>query len=737
MKTGDIVRDGQGRTYRVEQALGRGAWGRCWGVRRESDDAALVLKVALGPEDLRAEAPAALAALSREAVLEQARLYETTQSTFLPRVQDRVSLPDGRPGYLVPRYATSLERKLVEGMSFGALVDVLLQVVRLIRQLEAVGGAVSGVHGGLRPGDILFNERAEIVLTDVATPAARRVLALTGKGDETSPWLPPELAGASEGAWTPTADTWALSVMLWRTVVGGEPVVPRGGLDKTAQVATKDRLLERMKLEESNPRFHTRLAERTSVLLGRALSRDTMPSPPYRFHRLEEFHARLDEILTLVRPRVTQVGKIMLDRGAQKPWFTTDESVSFSSTVACTPGVEAQDEVGVGIIVVEIDRDQRVKDLDLGYTVEKHPSGRYRFAFQVGAMPPGRYRARAAFAVRESPEPPATADVEFTVRAAPGWVPRPDATPGSAALLMHPSAAETRVDERTSGAGFPRPSDVPAPPPEPTVPDVTEPEPAPEPSNVTRIPPQPPPFVVDRERDSAPGGGVTQVPVDAPARRVVPVDRSTGPGRAEAHPRFADAPGGPSHSGPRPAFGRDGDPPTGSGPRPVPAGPRPEAPSAPAAAPAPAPAPAPVPEPAPTAREAEPEAEPTADIAAEPTAPMAGRVNVRPGTPVREGADGAVEAASRPGAPRRPELELDPPARSRAASWSAAPLRAAERDLEADEAPLVQLEDDDTIPASTWSRMLEQFRTDPYLAVMGGIGIFIVSLLAILLLMRN
>jgi hypothetical protein len=33
--------------------------------------------------------------------------------------------------------------------------------------------------------------------------------------------------------------------------------------------------------------------------------------------------------------------------------------------------------------------------------------------------------------------------------------------------------------------------------------------------------------------------------------------------------------------------------------------------------------------------------------------------------------------------------------------------------------------------------MLEQFRTDPYLAVMGGIGIFIVSLLAILLLMRN
>jgi hypothetical protein len=116
---------------------------------------------------------------------------------------------------------------------------------------------------------------------------------------------------------------------------------------------------------------------------------------------------------------------------------------------------------------------------------------------------------------------------------------------------------------------------------------------------------------------------------------------------------------------------------------------------------------------------------------------MAGRVHVRPGAPAREGSDGAIEAASRPGVPRRPELDLEAPPLPKSRAWSGAPLRTAERDLEADEAPLVQLEDDDTQRASTWARTLEQLRTDPYLAVMGGIGAFIVTLLAILLLMRN
>jgi HD-like signal output (HDOD) protein len=42
-------------------------------------------------------------------------------------------------------------------------------------------------------------------------------------------------------------------------------------------------------------------AERFAALLNRALSRETSPSPPYRFRRLDELMGRLDEIVALVR----------------------------------------------------------------------------------------------------------------------------------------------------------------------------------------------------------------------------------------------------------------------------------------------------------------------------------------------------------------------------------------------------------------------------------------------------
>ena len=192
-----------------------------------------------------------------------------------------------------------------------------------------------------------------------------------------------------------------------------------------------------MKLEDSNPRFHGRLAERVAVLLSRAISRETSPSPPYRFPRLVELQARLDEIQQLIRPQVSSVGKVLLDRTAAKPWFTTDEDISFTTTVGTSAGVEGQEEIGVGIAMFDLDRDQRMKDLALGYSVDRHPSGRYRFAFTVGGLGPGRYRARLAFAIRDSGQPPVTSEAEFNVRAAPGWVPRAE-PPVASPLPLRP-----------------------------------------------------------------------------------------------------------------------------------------------------------------------------------------------------------------------------------------------------------------------------------------------------------
>ncbi|MBM4369743.1 MAG: hypothetical protein FJ102_26270, partial [Deltaproteobacteria bacterium] len=443
MKTGDTVRDGQGNAYQVGNLLGVGLWGKSFLVRRESNDQLFVLKVPLAPGDLRPDAPApeSFFAAARECLMEQARLYEQGQVPCLPKLEARFTTPDGQPALLLPRMADNLERRLREGMPVSAVVDVLVAVARQVRQLAQNPAVGSGVHGNVRPGNILFNERGDVVLADVATPAVRRNIAsLTQAAAALSSaaggaaaelpgaHFPPEIASGQESNWAPVVDTWALAAILWRGVMAGEAEFPRRGLDKHLVGALKDRVIDRMKAEDSNPRFHGRLSERVGVLLSRSLSLETSPSPPFRFARLDEFAQRLDEIAALIRPQVTQVGKVMHDRPASKPWFDTDEVVAFSCTVGASAGVEGNEEIGVGIAVFDASTDERLKNLELGYTSDKHPTGRYRFAFKIGgqggaSLVPGRYRVRVAFAIRDSGQPPATAETEVEVRAAPGWVP--------------------------------------------------------------------------------------------------------------------------------------------------------------------------------------------------------------------------------------------------------------------------------------------------------------------------
>ncbi len=455
MRTGDTVRDGQGNAYQVGQLLGRGLWGKSFLARREANDHLYVLKVPLAPEDLRGDgaAPDVFFNGCREALMEQARLYEQGQLPMLPRLEARFTAPDGQPAMLLPRLGESLERRIAAGLPVGALIDVLLAVAKEVRRMPPESAGAPGVHGGLRPQNILFSESGEVILTDLATPAVRKhAAACSHLLPGGNPWLPPEIVGAnSPTVWSPAVDTWALAMILWRGVVGPEQPVawPARGLDKGAVSAVKDRLIDRMKTEDSNPRFHGRLAERFGVLLSRALSLEVAPSPPYRFVRLDEFEQRLEELAALVRPQVTNVGKVLHERPPSRPWFSTDEAVSFSVTVGATAGVEGRDEIGVGIAVFDLAKDERVKSLDLGYTADKHSSGRYRFAFKVNGLTPGPYRARVAFAIRDSGQPPATAETEFEVRAAPGWVPPAEPPPTGQPLQFqreHTQATVPRME---------------------------------------------------------------------------------------------------------------------------------------------------------------------------------------------------------------------------------------------------------------------------------------------------
>lgn len=687
MKTGDTVRDGQGHSYQLGQLLGRGLWGKTYVVRREGDDSLHVLKCPLGPGDFRGDVPDAIYAISREAVLETARLYEQGQHLFLPKLEDRIAMPDGAPAIVMPRFAESLERRIVEGMPVGQLLEVLLAVAKHLRQLQATPGSW-GLHGNLKPTNVLFNERGDVFLTDLATPAVRRALPRLAAVAGGAPYLPPEVVDAiGEPAWNAGVDTYGLATILWRGIQGGEGPMdwPRGGLDKKAQIALKDHLLERMKLEDSNPRFHGRLAERAAVLLSRALSRETAPSPPFRFPRLDELQTRLEEVAALVRPSVTSVGKVMLDRPASKPWFTTDEDVAYSITVGCSNGVEGHEEIGVGIAVFDLDRDERLKDLDLGYTVDRHPSGRYKFSFRIGGLGPGRFRARVAFAIRDSGNPPATVEAEFNVRAAPGWVPRASHEPVPSPLKMRP-------ENDTVTVKTPAPTSLPPEEPVPTHGAAALPAPAhlgpPAPPSPTYrpaslLPPDPsrPPSWRDDTGFGAPS--ITAVPIPetpAPAIQLPAGQKAVQPPTASPPQRLTSAPARAAEEA--------------------------------AHAPLPAPIPPSLPPPEPPRAAAAP---PSPAVAAPP-------VRATPVVPEEE--------------PRRVEPAFEPTWKAR--DWAHEPLPSAPlRDLEAEaEEGLPEPEEEPAGP-SFLSRVTDQLRNDPYIAVMAGLGLVIVVLFVVFLALRS
>ncbi len=108
----------------------------------------------------------------------------------------------------------------------------------------------------------------------------------------------------------------------------------------------------------------------------------------------------------------------------------------------------------------------RVPLEDCRFTVKQYHSGRWRFNFVLPDIPPGRYRVRVAFAVKDATQPPRVAEGRFEVRPPPGYVPPPDESPTPSAIAL-----ETH-----------RPS------PAPVAPMGAEPLPAPSPA-AARVPP--------------------------------------------------------------------------------------------------------------------------------------------------------------------------------------------------------------------------------------------------------
>lgn len=465
MKTGDVVLDAQGRSYQVGPLLGRGLWGKSYLVRHGDSRAEFVLKCPLSRDDFRGDVPLTdtLLGACQNACAEQAMMLGEGAHVFLPPLQSRQA-EDGSPLLILPRFTTTLDRRIAQGCTLNEVLTVLISVCG---HLTAMQKDV-GLHGNLRPSNILLNDRGDVLLADMATPAAIDALGqLHAISPEPNHYLPPEVLRGEELA--ETADTYAVAMTLYRAVMtltdgdDNQVVLPVNGLDKGDKVVLKDRAVERLQAEDSNPRFHARFAEKLSSVLGRALSQETAPSPPYRFQKIEEFGPRLEELRSLIRPRIDMVGKVMLDRPPGSSTFESDEEVSFGISVGVSIGVDNHDEIACGIAAFDDESGERIRDVECAYTVDRHPSGRFRFSFRVMELGPGRYRTRVAFAIRDSGHPPETAEAIYEVRAAAGYVPPSSPKPGASALpFMDP---DEEVPATQPSADLPRPTNPPVPAP--------------------------------------------------------------------------------------------------------------------------------------------------------------------------------------------------------------------------------------------------------------------------------
>ncbi|UNO44160.1 serine/threonine protein kinase [Streptomyces sp. MST-110588] len=202
--------------YRLGELIGRGGMGRVWCARDELLDRWVAVK------EIRIDEPAGEEmVIRRERSLREARATARIDHPNVVRVYDVAE--EGDRLWIVMQLirARSLEQILAQDgpPALAPVAGIGLGLARALRQVHAVGV----LHRDIKPGNVLIDERGEVVLTDFGIAAMQDATALTMAGTLVgSPdYMAPErIEGRKQG---PPSDLWSLGATLCAALAGQSP----------------------------------------------------------------------------------------------------------------------------------------------------------------------------------------------------------------------------------------------------------------------------------------------------------------------------------------------------------------------------------------------------------------------------------------------------------------------------------------------------------------------------------
>lgn len=443
MKTGDTIRDASGVTYTMGRVLGRGLWGKTF-IAQSANKTQCIFKVPFAPNDLPYGSEK-LAQISRSILLEQGELLSQSPDSVFVRPADRFTTQSGLP-CLRFEVLPSMAYQIRKGIRLEHTLSTVLQIANRLQSSPER----DYIHGNLHLTNVFYHPEHGVLLSDPMSPTLRKHLSeFLELAPHKVAYFAPEIRDSNESKINVASDMYALAMIIYRCTMhhkDSAPNLPLGGLNRALKTDFQEIAQKHLAEEGSNPRFRTRLSISLGRFIGRALSQPVEPSPPYRFHRLDETAQRLNELSTMFAPYIERVGKIIWNLPISKDQFFYGEAVEFSCSVDTNPQLDNFEDIACGLAVIDDNTGEPIKEHSGSFTVDTHAGGRLRFSIQIPNLPPSQYTIRAAFRIAESMEEPEVTEASISVVPPPGFVPSEKPLPESTALRFPESSAIANDD---------------------------------------------------------------------------------------------------------------------------------------------------------------------------------------------------------------------------------------------------------------------------------------------------